>query len=161
MDQAGLFRARGLRKVYTVGEVEVVALRSLDLDLEAGEFVLILGPSGSGKSTLINILGGLDAATAGTVTFRDHVLTDASEKALTRYRREQVGFVFRFCNLIPSLTALENVQLATELAAEHAQRAVERTWRLVHVGGFAQQELDRAGTDADAARSAPKRRASW
>jgi putative ABC transport system ATP-binding protein len=110
-----LFHASGLRKVYGSGEVEVVALHDVDLDLHAGEFVVILGPSGSGKSTLLNILGGLDAPTAGTVTFRDHVLTGATERELTQYRREHVGFVFQFYNLIPSLTARENVQLVTEL----------------------------------------------
>ena len=106
MTRDPLFHARGLSKVYRMGEVEVPALRGVDLDLFAGEFVVILGPSGSGKSTLLNILGGLDAPTAGTVTFRDHVLTEASERELTRYRREHVGFVFQFYNLIPSLTAL-------------------------------------------------------
>jgi putative ABC transport system ATP-binding protein len=114
-----LFHARGLAKVYRMGEVEVPALRGVDLDLFPGEFVVILGPSGSGKSTLLNILGGLDAPSAGTVTFRDHVLTDASERELTQYRREHVGFVFQFYNLIPSLTALENVSLVTALATGH------------------------------------------
>jgi len=113
---AVLFHARGLRKVYESGDVEVVALRDVDLDLVSGELVVILGPSGSGKSTLLNILGGLDVPSGGTVRFRDHILTGASEKELTQYRREHVGFVFQFYNLIPSLTALENVQLVTELA---------------------------------------------
>jgi putative ABC transport system ATP-binding protein len=112
-----IFHARGLAKVYRMGEVEVHALRGVDLDLFAGEFVVILGPSGSGKSTLLNILGGLDAPTSGTVQFRDHTLTNAGERALTQYRREHVGFVFQFYNLIPSLTALENVALVTSLAA--------------------------------------------
>lgn len=112
-----LFHARGLRKVYRTGTIEVVALRDVDLDLVGGEFVVILGPSGSGKSTLLNILGGLDAPSGGSVRFRDHVLTGADEAALTQYRREHVGFVFQFYNLIPSLTALENVQLVTELSA--------------------------------------------
>jgi putative ABC transport system ATP-binding protein len=115
MEASLLFRARGLSKVYGAGTAEVVALRSVDLDLMAGEFVVILGPSGSGKSTLLNILGGLDAPTTGDVRFRDHVLTGASEEALTQYRREHVGFVFQFYNLIPGLTALENVQLVTDL----------------------------------------------
>lgn len=101
-----------------MGEVEVHALRDVDLDLFEGEFVVILGPSGSGKSTLLNILGGLDAPTSGTVRFRDHVLTDADERALTQYRREHVGFVFQFYNLIPALTAFENVALVTSLATE-------------------------------------------
>ncbi len=101
-----------------MGEVEVHALRDVDLDLFEGEFVVILGPSGSGKSTLLNILGGLDAPSRGTVRFRDHVLTDADDAALTRYRREHVGFVFQFYNLIPALTAYENVSLVTSLATE-------------------------------------------
>ena len=133
-----LFRAQGLRKVYQMGETEVVALHDLDLELIAGEFVVILGPSGSGKSTLLNILGGLDAPTAGTVVFREHVLTAATERELTRYRREHVGFVFQFYNLIPSLTALENVQLVTELNgagdARAAQRVAEDSLRLVGLG---------------------------
>ena len=135
---ATLFRAHGLRKVYQMGETEVVALHDLDLELIAGEFVVILGPSGSGKSTLLNILGGLDAPTAGTVVFREHVLTAATERELTRYRREHVGFVFQFYNLIPSLTALENVQLVTELNgagdARAAQRVAEDSLRLVGLG---------------------------
>ena len=111
-----LFRARGLTKVYRPGEVEVRALDGIDLDLFAGEFVVLLGPSGSGKSTLLNILGGLDAPTAGAVRFRDHDLVGADREALTRYRREHIGFVFQFYNLIPSLTALENVALITAVA---------------------------------------------
>ncbi|NCW44709.1 MAG: ABC transporter ATP-binding protein [Gemmatimonadaceae bacterium] len=110
-----LFRARGLSKVYGSGGAAVIALQGVDLDVSAGEFVVILGPSGSGKSTLLNILGGLDTPTAGDVTFRDHALTGASDDELTRYRREHVGFVFQFYNLIPGLTALENVQLVTDL----------------------------------------------
>jgi len=111
-----VFEARGLTKVYHVGEVEICALRDVDLDLYAGEFVVFLGPSGSGKSTLLNILGGLDSPTAGTVRFLEHDLTDDDEDALTRFRREHVGFVFQFYNLIPSLTALENVALVTDIA---------------------------------------------
>jgi putative ABC transport system ATP-binding protein len=99
-----------------MGEVAVHALQGVDLDLYPGEFVVILGPSGSGKSTLLNILGGLDAPTSGTVLFRDHRLVEASERELTRYRREHVGFVFQFYNLIPSLTARENVELVTAIA---------------------------------------------
>lgn len=99
-----------------MGEVEVHALRSVDLDLYEGEFVVLLGPSGSGKSTLLNILGGLDVPTSGEVSFRDHNLITADERELTRFRREHVGFVFQFYNLIPSLTALENVELVTEIA---------------------------------------------
>ena len=113
-----VFEARGLTKVYGMGEVQVHALRGVDLDLAAGEFVVLLGASGSGKSTLLNILGGLDVPTAGDVRYRDHVLTGASEQALTRFRREHVGFVFQFYNLIPSLTARENVALVTEIATD-------------------------------------------
>jgi putative ABC transport system ATP-binding protein len=108
--------ARGLCKSYGTGESTVYALRDLDLEIAAGEFVVLLGPSGSGKSTLLNILGGLDAATSGTARWRDHDLTGASEADLTRYRREHVGFVFQFYNLIPSLTVLENVQLVAGIA---------------------------------------------
>ena len=98
-----VFVSRGLSKVYQVGEVDVVALRSVDLDIREGEFIVLLGPSGSGKSTLLNILGGLDAPTSGEAWFRDHSLVGASERLLTQYRREHVGFVFQFYNLIPSL----------------------------------------------------------
>ena len=108
--------ARDLTKIYRTGEVEVHALRGVDLDLYEGELVVILGPSGSGKSTLLNIIGGLDTATSGLVRFRDHELTGADESALTRFRRDHVGFVFQFYNLIPSLTAEENVALVTEIA---------------------------------------------
>ncbi|HJQ67083.1 MAG TPA: ABC transporter ATP-binding protein [Gemmatimonadales bacterium] len=109
-----VFRARDLSKVYRLGDLEVHALRSLSLELYRGEFLVILGPSGSGKSTLLNILGGLDVPTAGSVQFFDHDLTTANERERTRFRREHVGFVFQFYNLIPSLTALENVQLVCE-----------------------------------------------
>ena len=112
-----VFEARGLTKTYHMGEVEVHALRGVDLDLLASEFVVILGPSGSGKSTLLNILGGLDVPTSGNVRYRDHDLTAADERGLTLYRREHVGFVFQFYNLIPSLTARENVELVTDIAA--------------------------------------------
>jgi putative ABC transport system ATP-binding protein len=112
-----VFRARGLTKVYHMGEIDVPALTGVDLDLYLGELVVILGPSGSGKSTLLNILGGLDTATSGSVRFFDHDLTAADQRALTRFRREHVGFVFQFYNLIPSLTARENVQLVTDLTA--------------------------------------------
>src|SRR5512141_3095771 len=112
-----VFEARGITKVYQMGEVTIHALRGVDLDLFPGEFVVLLGPSGSGKSTLLNILGGLDAPTGGAVRFRDHDLVDADREALTRYRREHVGFVFQFYNLIPSLTARENVALITSVAA--------------------------------------------
>jgi putative ABC transport system ATP-binding protein len=117
MDAAAVFQARGLTKVYHMGEVDVYALRDVDLELFAGEFVVLLGPSGSGKSTLLNILGGLDVPTSGTVRFLDHDLTVDDDRELTRFRREHVGFVFQFYNLIPSLTALENVALVTDIAA--------------------------------------------
>jgi putative ABC transport system ATP-binding protein len=108
--------ARGLSKTYKTGDVEVRALRDVDFYLFERELAVLLGPSGSGKSTLLNILGGLDTPTSGDVRFRDHVLTDADEADLTRFRREHVGFVFQFYNLIPSLTARENVALVTEIA---------------------------------------------
>jgi putative ABC transport system ATP-binding protein len=111
-----VFRARGLTKIYRMGEVEVVALRGVDLDLYRREFVVLLGPSGSGKSTLLNILGGLDSATSGEVIYADHDLVRASERELTEFRRHHVGFVFQFYNLIPSLTARENVAAVTEIA---------------------------------------------
>ncbi len=111
-----IFHAQGLTKMYQMGEVTVQALQGIDLDLFDGEFIVILGPSGSGKSTLLNILGGLDAPTSGKVVFRDHHLVGANDRELTRYRREHVGFVFQFYNLIPSLTALENVALVTDIA---------------------------------------------
>ncbi len=114
---APVFEIRGLSKVYHMGEVEVQALRGVDLDIFAGELLVLLGHSGSGKSTLLNIVGGLDTPSAGTVRYRDHQLTDAGDAELTVFRRDHVGFVFQFYNLIPSLTALENVELVTEIAA--------------------------------------------
>jgi putative ABC transport system ATP-binding protein len=113
-----VFSSRSLNKTYQVGSVEVAALQGLDLDIYAGEFIVILGPSGSGKSTLLNILGGLDSATSGAAAWRDHNLVEASDEELTRYRREHVGFVFQFYNLIPSLTARENVELVTDIAEQ-------------------------------------------
>ena len=115
---APLFRAHGLAKTYGSGEVEVRALHDVDLEIARGEFVVLLGPSGSGKSTLLNILGGLDVPSAGEVWFADHRLSGASEAELTTYRREHVGFVFQFYNLIPSLTVRENVALVTDIAAD-------------------------------------------
>lgn len=111
-----VFHVHNVSKVYRMGEVEVRALSSVELDLYRGELVVILGPSGSGKSTLLNILGGLDTPTSGEVFYLDHNLTAAGSDALTRFRREHVGFVFQFYNLVPSLTALENVALVTEIA---------------------------------------------
>jgi putative ABC transport system ATP-binding protein len=113
-----VFRARGVAKVYDMGEVRVEALRGVDLELHAGELVVLLGPSGSGKSTLLNIMGGLDVATAGRVFYRGQELTTADDRALTEYRRHHVGFVFQFYNLIPSLTARENVAIVTEIARD-------------------------------------------
>jgi putative ABC transport system ATP-binding protein len=132
-----VFEARGLTKVYHVGEVDVYALRDVDLDLYAGEFVVLLGPSGSGKSTLLNILGGLDVPTSGKVRFLEHDLTQGADRDLTRFRREHVGFVFQFYNLIPSLTALENVALVTDIAErpmepEEALRMVGLAERIHH-----------------------------
>jgi putative ABC transport system ATP-binding protein len=112
-----VFSIRGVTKVYPMGEVEVHALRGIDLDMYAGEFTVLLGPSGSGKSTLLNIRGGLDLPTAGTVYYRDTDLTKATQRQLTMFRRESVGFVFQFYNLIPSLTARENVSLVTDVAS--------------------------------------------
>ena len=109
------FQAQGISRVYRTGEVEIRALQDLDLDLYPGELVVLLGPSGSGKSTLLNILGGLDSPTSGTVRYLDHDLSRHDDAALTRYRREHVGFVFQFYNLIPSLTARENVEVVGEL----------------------------------------------
>jgi putative ABC transport system ATP-binding protein len=111
-----VFVARRLSKVYGHGEAAVHALRDLDLEIAEGEFVVLLGPSGSGKSTLLNILGGLDVATSGQASWRDHELVGADEAALTAYRRAHVGFVFQFYNLIPSLTVRENVELVAEIA---------------------------------------------
>ncbi|MYB20456.1 MAG: ABC transporter ATP-binding protein [Holophagales bacterium] len=132
-----VFAMKGVTKVYVMGEVEVYALRGVDLELHEGEFTVLLGPSGSGKSTLLNILGGLDRPTAGRVTYREGDLSEAGERALTRYRRRHVGFVFQFYNLIPSLTARENVALVTEIAGdpiapEEALALVGLKYRLDH-----------------------------
>ena len=112
------FSAREVTKVYRMGEVEVHALRGVDLELMPSELIVLLGQSGSGKSTLLNILGGLDVPTTGAVWYRDHELTAADESELTRYRRRHVGFVFQFYNLIPSLTAAENVALVTDISED-------------------------------------------
>jgi putative ABC transport system ATP-binding protein len=119
-----VFEARALTKVYQMGEITVQALRGVDFELFPREFVVLLGPSGSGKSTLLNILGGLDVPTSGDVVYKDHNLTSANDAQLTEYRRTHVGFVFQFYNLIPSLTARENVTLVTEIV-EHPMTAEE------------------------------------
>jgi putative ABC transport system ATP-binding protein len=127
-----VFEARGITKVYRMGEVEVPALRGVDLDIREGEFLVLLGPSGSGKSTLLNILGGLDVPTSGHVLYRGRDLTESDDAALTEYRRFHVGFVFQFYNLIPSLTARENVALVTEIVPEHLEP--EEALGLVNLG---------------------------
>jgi putative ABC transport system ATP-binding protein len=141
MEPAGsngnVFLARDVTKVYHMGEVDVHALRGVDLQLQESEFTVLLGPSGSGKSTLLNILGGLDVPTAGRVFYRGTELTGADERELTRYRRNHVGFVFQFYNLIPSLTARENVALVTEISTdpmrpEEALAIVDLADRLDH-----------------------------
>jgi putative ABC transport system ATP-binding protein len=119
-----VFHVHEITKIYRMGEVEVQALRSVSLDLYEGELVVLLGPSGSGKSTLLNILGGLDVPSTGHVFFHNKDLTTANDATLTRFRREHVGFVFQFYNLIPSLTARENVALVTEIAS-HPMPPVE------------------------------------
>jgi putative ABC transport system ATP-binding protein len=132
-----VFRTEDLSKVYDTGEIKVHALSGVNLELYASELSVLLGPSGSGKSTLLNILGGLDHASSGRVWFRDLELTDLGDRALTRYRRDHVGFVFQFYNLVPSLSARENVQLVTDVAPKpmRAEEALERvglTHRLDH-----------------------------
>ena len=132
-----IFKVKNISRIYQMGEVEVHALRGIDLELYAKEFTVILGMSGSGKSTLLNILGGLDLPTTGQVFYKDLELSHASEKQLTDYRRHHVGFVFQFYNLIPSLTALENVSVVTEIVknpmrAEQALELVDLSHRLDH-----------------------------
>ncbi|NDW53024.1 ABC transporter ATP-binding protein [Aliiroseovarius sp. PrR006] len=131
------FKVQDLTKTYGEGHSAVHALRGADLEIGDGEIVVLLGPSGSGKSTLLNILGGLDRASSGTVQFRDQILTDLDDRGLTNYRRRHVGFVFQFYNLMPSLTARENVELVTEISenpitAEHALELVGLTKRIDH-----------------------------
>lgn len=128
-----VFRVRGLTKVYGHGETAVRALSGVDLDLYAGELVVLLGPSGSGKTTLLNNIGGLDVPTSGELWFHDLDLTSATEEELTRYRRDRVGFVFQFYNLIPSLTARENVALITEIARD--PMPAEEALEMVNLGG--------------------------
>ena len=136
-----VFRARDVSKMYQMGEVEVHALRSVSLDLYAGELLVILGASGSGKSTFLNILGGLDLPTTGSVRYRDRDLSQADEDDLTLYRRENVGFVFQFYNLIPSLTAAENVALVTDISSDPmaANEALELVGLLDRVDHFPAQ----------------------
>jgi len=131
-DRRQVFRVRGLTKVYGSGAAEVHALAGVDLDLYEGELVVLLGPSGSGKTTLLNNLGGLDVPTAGELTYRDINLAGATEDQLTRFRRERVGFIFQFYNLIPSLTARENVGLITEIAED--PMPPEEALHLVNLG---------------------------
>jgi putative ABC transport system ATP-binding protein len=136
-DPPTVFSARGVTKVYGTGGLTVHALRGVDLDLREGEFVVLLGASGSGKSTLLNILGGLDSASAGTVSFRGEDITGWNAARLTEFRRDHVGFVFQFYNLIPSLTARENVALVTDIARspmrpEEALGMVDLANRLDH-----------------------------
>jgi putative ABC transport system ATP-binding protein len=128
---------RELTKIYDMGEIQVHALRGVDIEFRSGELAILLGPSGSGKSTLLNILGGLDVPTSGSVRYRGLDLSEAGETELTRFRREHVGFVFQFYNLIPSLTARENVELVTDIAedpmdASHALDLVGLGERLDH-----------------------------
>lgn len=130
--QKVVFSARALTRVYVVGEVEIHALRGVDLDLYAGELVVMLGASGSGKSTLLNILGGLDSASGGTVRYGDQDLVAADDAVLTRFRRDHVGFVFQFYNLISSLTARENVAIVTEISKD--PMAPEEALELVGLG---------------------------
>ncbi|WP_299031313.1 ABC transporter ATP-binding protein [uncultured Sulfitobacter sp.] len=132
-----IFRTRAVTKIYETGDVKVHALDGVDLELYKSELTVLLGPSGSGKSTLLNILGGLDHATDGRVWFEETELTDMSERGLTKYRRDHVGFVFQFYNLVPSLTARENVQLVTDVApnpmpAEEALELVGLGKRMDH-----------------------------
>jgi len=129
---AVVFHTRDVTKIYQMGEVQVQALRGIDLELYEGEFVVLLGPSGSGKSTLLNILGGLDVPTGGTVRYGDRDLSTFNESVLTNYRREHVGFVFQFYNLIPSLTARENIALVTEISRDPLPP--EEALKLVNLG---------------------------
>jgi putative ABC transport system ATP-binding protein len=122
-----VFRIEHLRKAYEMGDVTVTAVRDATLDVLDGEFLVVLGPSGSGKSTLLNIIGGIDRPTSGRVIYRDVEMSQYSEAQLTAYRRQHIGFVFQFYNLIPNLTALENVEMATEISPKplDAAKALE------------------------------------
>jgi putative ABC transport system ATP-binding protein len=136
-----VFVARGVTKIYRMGEIEVHALRAVDLEIDEGEFVVLLGPSGSGKSTLLNILGGLDVPTSGEAFWRDHDLARAGERELTSYRRDHVGFVFQFYNLIPSLTVRENVALVTDIAPHpmNVDEALDRVGLVPRANHFPSQ----------------------
>lgn len=136
-----LIQGKDICKIYQTGEVQVTALRNLSITLYAGEFVVILGPSGSGKSTLLNILGGIDAATSGQVLYDGKDLCGASEAVLTQYRRNAVGFVFQFYNLMPNLTARENVRLATDIVARplHVEDVLRDVDMLDRAGHFPSQ----------------------
>jgi putative ABC transport system ATP-binding protein len=125
--QNSIFQAQNIRKVYKMGEMEVIALQDISIQFFKGEFVVMLGPSGSGKSTLLNILGGLDTPSSGKVFFKEEELFLKSDEDLTKYRRDHVGFVFQFYNLIPSLTAQENVQLVTDISSDpiDSEKALE------------------------------------
>ena len=168
MPPAKVLEGRDLEKLYRMGEVDVHALRGVDLALYEGEFVVLLGPSGSGKSTLLNILGGLDVPTRGSVLYRGRDLTAADDDELTEFRRDHVGFVFQFYNLIPSLTARENVALVTEIAPNplvagrraraRGPRAPHRSLPVAALGRRAAARRDRA-RDRQAARRAAVRRA--
>jgi putative ABC transport system ATP-binding protein len=131
VDDNVLIAVRDVSKVYRMGEVDVPALRDASLDIRDGEFLVVVGPSGSGKSTLLNIIGGMDRPSSGTVRFLEQDLTEANDRELTLYRREQIGFIFQFYNLVPTLTALENVQVATELVDEPMDP--EEALALVHL----------------------------
>jgi putative ABC transport system ATP-binding protein len=141
LNKPAVFVARGLCKTYRMGEVEVRALRDLDLEIFEGEFVVLLGPSGSGKSTLLNILGGLDVPSSGVACWRDHDLAAADEAMLTRYRRDHVGFVFQFYNLIPSLTVRENIALVTDIAPNpmNADEAIDLVGLMPRANHFPSQ----------------------
>src|SRR5690625_759118 len=148
-----VFKTRGLSKVYDMGEVKVHALRGVDLDLYEGELVVLLGASGSGKSTLVNILGGLDTASSGSVLYQDKDLTRATDRELTKYRRHYVGFVFQFYNLIPSLTAAENIAIVTEIA----QNPIEPQEALELVGLATVPTASRLSYPAGSSREWPSR----
>jgi ABC-type sugar transport system ATPase subunit len=150
-----VFTAQHLTKIYSAGEVKVHALRGIDLEVWAAEVVVLLGPSGSGKSTLLNILGGLDQATSGHLFFKDLELTGLDDRPLTAYRRQHVGFVFQFYNLMPSLTAYENVALVTEIA-EHPMPPDEALALDHHKpGGWSQAGGDPEGGGRHGQQSSP------